>query len=176
MIAFAECNAFEHYFFAEPTLDEMCDMLARFENPVILSAPRLGAAMERRGCVVPTLDIDERFSALSGFVKWNIRRPAPLSFKPDLIVCDPPFFGVSLPELSNAISLLAGFDPTTRLAMPYLSRQATAITETFRSFGLAATAYRPAYVNTENAMRTSIELFANFDDPLWTPSERLKIA
>lgn len=169
MIAFAERHEFDQYFFADPTLDDLCGVLERFQRPVILCAPRLGEAMERRGRVVATLDIDERFARLRGFVKWNIRRPTPLDFKPDLIFCDPPFFGVSLSELFSAIRLLAGFDLTTPVAVSYLSRRAAAITGALRPFGLEATAYRPAYVSVENAGRTSIELFANFADPLWDP-------
>ncbi len=156
MIAFGERHEFEQYFFAEPTLDEMCGMVDRFARPVILCAPRLGEAMERRGRIVTTLDIDERFARLRRFVKWNIRRPTPLGFKPDLIVCDPPFFGVSLSELFGAVRLLAGFDLATPVAISYLSRRATAITGTFRPFALEATAYRPAYVSVENAGRTAI--------------------
>ncbi len=176
MIAFAERHEFEQYFFAGPTLDEMCCMLERFERPVVLCAPRLGEAMERRGRVVATLDIDERFAKLRGFVKWNIRRPAPLGFKPDLIVCDPPFFGVALSELFSAIRLLAGFDLATNVAVSYLSRRSAAITGTFAPFGLEATAYRPAYVSVENAGRTAIEVFANFADPLWEARGRLRSA
>src|SRR5262249_1967369 len=122
---------------------------------------------EQRGHVVPTLDLDERFAHLRGFVRWNIRRPTPLMFKPDLIICDPPFFGVSLSELFGAIRLLACFDTWTCVAVSYLSRRAGAITGTCRPFNLRGTAYRPAYVSVENAGRTSIELFANFHDPLW---------
>src|SRR5262245_62148639 len=99
MVAFDERHEFEQYFFAGPTLGELCGLLERFARPVILCAPRLGEAMEQRGHVVPTLDLDERFAHLRGFVRWNIRRPHPLAFKPDLIICDPPFFGVSLSEL-----------------------------------------------------------------------------
>jgi hypothetical protein len=167
MIAFAERHEFEQYFFAERTLDDLCELLGRFQRPVILCAPRLGEAMERRGRTVATLDVDERFARLRGFVKWNIRRPAPLGFKPDLILCDPPFFGVSLGELFLSIRLLARFDTTTPVAVSYLSRRAAAITAALRPFGVEATAYRPAYVSVENAGRTEIELFANFADPLW---------
>lgn len=170
MIAFNERHEFEQYFFAGPTLDELCRLLERHERPVVVCAPRLGEAMERRGRVVPTLDVDERFARLRGFVPWNIRRPIPLGFVPDLIVCDPPFFGVSLTELSRALRVLAGFDDSVRVAVSYLSRRGAALTGALRRFDLRATGYRPVYMSVENAGRTSIELFANFDDPLWPAS------
>src|SRR5262249_19150416 len=143
MIAFEEKHEFEQYFFATPTLGDLCGLLARYERPVILCAPRLGQAMAAQGRPVTTLDIDERFGHLRGFVCWNIRRPAPLGFKPGLILCDPPFFGVSLSELFRAIRVLAQFDLSTPVAVSYLSRRADAITATFDPFSLRATAYRP---------------------------------
>lgn len=176
MIAIPERHDFEQYFFADPTVEELAPLIERFQRPVILCAPRLGQALERRGRDVATLDVDERFAHLRGFVKWNIRRPAPIPFKPDFIFCDPPFFGVSLTELFAAIRLVAGFDMRTPVAVSYLSRRAGALTRAFEPFGLAPTAYRPAYMSVENSGRTAIELFANFDDPLWAKPSRLRIA
>lgn len=62
----------EQYFFNKATLLYLADYAARYEMPCCLCAPLLGRELELRGVKVRTLDIDERFSALSGFRRFDI--------------------------------------------------------------------------------------------------------
>lgn len=105
-----EEHAREQYFFDAPTLDRLATFVERFERPCLLCAPMLGRTLHDRGRAVATLDVDERFAHLAEFRRWDLYRPTPLPERYDLILCDPPFFNVSLSQLFAALRLLAQFD------------------------------------------------------------------
>ena len=89
----------------------------------------LGRAVDQRQPL--RCDIDERFADVAGFQSWNLYRPQHLDRTFDLILCDPPFFNVSLSQLFDALRLLAHFDFSQRLLVAYLTRRSTAIVSTF---------------------------------------------
>lgn len=163
-----ERHEHEQYFFTDETVREICDMLEGFERPCVLCAPMVGAEFARRGRRVRVLDVDTRFSSVAGFVPWDIYRPQFPEEHYDVIFCDPPFFRVSLSQLFFAIRLLARHDSSMPVAVAHLSRRVHAVMGTFAPFNLVPTGYRPQYVTVENAERNSIEVFANFDAPLWS--------
>jgi len=152
----------EQYFFDRSTVDQLCDWLGGFDNPCVICAPSLGRQMHERGRVVRTLDIDQRFADLDGFIEWNLYKPRHLDERFDLIVCDPPFFNVSLSQLFSALRMLSHFDFSQRLMVSYLSRRADAITGTFSRFGIEATGMYPGYQTVKKCDRNEIEFFANF--------------
>src|SRR5262245_52487961 len=121
----------EQYFFDAPTLLYLADFVAGFERPCCVCAPLLGQELERRGVAVRTLDIDERFAALRGFRRYDIYRPEWLGEEFDLIVCDPPFFGVSLSQLFRALRLLARNDYAQPMLISYLTRRTANVLGTF---------------------------------------------
>jgi hypothetical protein len=139
----------EQYFFRQGSAAALCYALAEFESPCVLCAPLVGAELSRRRRGVRVLDIDTRFG---------------------VVFCDPPFFTVSLSQLFKAVRMLAGHDTATPVAITYLSRRAGALTATFAPFDLRPTGYRPEYLTVQNDGRNAIEVFANFDCPLWTRS------
>lgn len=165
-----ERHEHEQYFFTDDTVREICDMLEGFEHPCVLCAPMVGAELARRGRRVRVLDIDARFSSVTGFVHWDIYRPQFPEERYDVVFCDPPFFRVSLSQLFFAIRLLARHDSNVPIAVTHLSRRMHAVMGTFAPFNLVPTGYRPRYVTVENMDRNSIEVFANFDAPLWSPA------
>jgi len=122
----------EQYFFDQKTLAELADFAAAFECPCCLCAPMLGRELHRRGRQVRVLDVDRRFADLSGFVEWDLYRPRHLEGEFDLIVCDPPFFNVSLSQLSTAIRLLCHFDLSRKVMVSYPVRRSRAIVELSR--------------------------------------------
>jgi hypothetical protein len=158
----------EQYFFRPSAAVALCLALAEFERPCLLCAPLVGAELSRRRRDVRVLDIDTRFAHLPAFREWHLHRPEFLPERFGLIFCGPPFFSVSLSQLFSAVRGLAGFDFSTPLAMTYLSRRSESITSVFAPFNLLPTGYRPEYLTVENDGRNSIEVFANFDCPLWT--------
>lgn len=152
----------EQCFFDRETLVTLADWLERFKQPCLLCAPMLGWELHRRGRSVRVLDIDERFADLPGFRRWNLRRPEFTGEKYDLVLCDPPFFGVSLQQLNQALRVLCGYDPNRLVAVTYLVRRERAFLSALAPFGLRATGFQPAYEHVRAAERTTVNLYANF--------------
>ena len=71
--------------------------------------------------------IDERFADLAGFRRYDVHRPEWLDAEYGVIVCDPPFFRVSLSQLFDAVRIVAGNDFTKPLLISYLRRRASAV-------------------------------------------------
>src|SRR4051812_1271623 len=93
----------EQYFFDQPTIDALADLVGAFERPCVLCAPMVGKEASRRKRPVRILDVDERFAAVPGFQRWDIYRPTHVEETFDLILCDPHFFNVSLSQLFHAL-------------------------------------------------------------------------
>jgi len=158
-----ERRGHEQYFFDAATVERFCGLLAPFERPVLICAPMLGREWTRRGRSATILDIDARFADVPGFVHWDIRAPRHLSERFDVIVCDPPFFNVSLRQLRTALEVLSHHDPAQRLAVTYLRRRGPAFTKALAQFGLRPTGMLATYATVDPAERNAIEVFANFD-------------
>jgi hypothetical protein len=156
-----ERHEHEQYFFDAPTLAHLAGVAAAYPNPCCLCAPRLGQELERRGVAVRTLDIDTRFAGLAGFRRYDVFRPEWLGEPFGLILCDPPFFRVSLAQLFTAVRLLSRYDYRQPLLISYLSRRATNILGTFARFDLQPTGYYPGYLTVQNVDRNGIEFFGN---------------
>ncbi len=156
-----ERHEHEQFFWDEPTLAHLADVVSAYPLPCCLCAPLLGQELERRGVETRTLDIDRRFATLRGFREWNLYRPEWLGEGFGLIVCDPPFFGVSLSQLFTAIRLLSRHDYAQPLLVCYLARRAANIEGTFRQFGLEPTGYEPGYRTVQDQERNRIEFFGN---------------
>lgn len=153
----------EQYFFDEQTLGELANFVDSFASPCCLCAPMLGRELHRRRRDVTVLDVDHRFADLPGFVEWDLYGPKHLEMEFDLIVCDPPFFNVSLSQLFTAIRLLCHFDLTRRVMISYPVRRQNAILGTFAPFNLIPTGYRPGYLTVQQCEKNEIEFYANFD-------------
>ena len=160
-----EIHQREQYFFDKPTLDALAGFVARFERPCILCAPMLGRRLGESGHTVRVLDIDERFADLPGFVRWDIYRPKHLAEDFDLLLCDPPFFNVSLSQLFDAVRLLCHFDLTRRVMISYLTRRESALLGTFAPFGLRPSGLFPTYETVQRCKKNDIQFYANFDLP-----------
>jgi len=153
----------EQYFFDPPTLATLADFVQTFDRPCCLCAPMLGRELHRRGKSVAVLDVDRRFAALPGFIEWDLYRPSHLEPDFDLILCDPPFFNVSLSQLFAAIRMLSHFDLSRKVMISYPVRRQAAILGAFTPFNLHATGYRPGYLTVQKCEKNDIEFYANFD-------------
>ena len=121
----------------------------------------LGRALAEQNHHVHILDIDQRFADLPGFLYYDIYNPTWLNEQFDIIICDPPFFNVSLSQLFSALRLLSRHNLKQELAIAYLKRRESAILGTFAKFNLAATDYRPGYVTVQKNKRNEIEFYSN---------------
>ena len=151
----------EQYFFDHKTVKHLAAFLVRYETSCVICAPMLGTELAGMGVGVRILDVDERFSTVRGFRRWDINRPDRLSERYGIIVCDPPFFNVSLSRLFTAIRILAHNDFSQPLLVSYLRRRTNAILGTFAPFSLEKTGFFPSYVTVQAVERNDIEFFGN---------------
>ena len=156
-----ELHKNEQYFFNDATLSDLDSFLSGFDNIGILCAPMLGQMLANSKKNITILDIDERFSNARGFRYWNIYRPERLPQAFEIIICDPPFFKVSLSQLFKAIRILSHYNFDQPLLISYLHRRANAIIGTFSQFHLEPTGYFPGYVTVKDTEKNKIEFFGN---------------
>ncbi|MEM1451064.1 MAG: hypothetical protein AAF957_03955 [Planctomycetota bacterium] len=159
-----ELHSREQFFFDDATVARLADLAGTFERPCCLCTPLVGAELERRGRRdVATLDTDARFAHLAGFQAYDLYRPRWIEPEFGLILCDPPFFRVSLSQLFDAIRTLAHNDFDQPIALAFLSRRASAVTGTFERFGLVPTGIRCGYRTVQPTEKNEIELFSNLE-------------
>jgi hypothetical protein len=156
-----ERHANEQYFFTPATTARLADFVSDFANPCCICAPSVGVELARRGVRVRILDIDERFATTPGFRHYDLYRPEWLGEEFGIIICDPPFFNVSLSQLFTALRLLGRNRYEQPLLISYLRRRAASIEGTFNRFGLQATGYCPRYQSVQALERNEIEFFGN---------------
>jgi putative N6-adenine methyltransferase len=115
-----ELHKNEQYFFTSQTLDTLARFLEPYARVAVLCAPMPGRVLNETDRDVRMLDIDNRFARVRGYLYWDIQRPERLAEAYDIIVCDPPFFNVSLSRLFRAIRMLAHerFDHPLLLSYP----------------------------------------------------------
>ncbi len=166
----------EQYFWDAATLTKLTEFLEPYAPVCCLCAPVLGRQLVEAGIQATILDTDERFSDIPGFVPYDIRRPTWLGTQFGLIICDPPFYNVSLSRLFKAIRTLSLNDFRTRLMLCYLKRRESAVLSSFSKFELHPSGYFPGYETVDTSDRNEIEFFTNLRseecDPLQNPQDK----
>lgn len=164
----------EQYFFDALTTTHLAAFLSRYRNPCCLCAPRVGRELVEQGTCATILDIDERFAQLPGYRHYDLSRPVWIKDTFDLILCDPPFFNISLTRLLAAIRLLSHYDDQQPLLICYLKRREKNLVRTFERFNLKPTGYFPSYETVQSGPKNEIEFFSNVPeeklDTLLSPS------
>lgn len=159
-----ERHEHEQYFWDAPTLEALAAVAARFDNPCALCAPMLGRVLGERKISHRVLDFDERFADDGeNYARFDLYRPFWRDETYGVILCDPPFWKVSLSQLFAAIRLLSHHNFEQPLAICYPTRRARNICGTFARFGLEPTGYFPGYLTVQDLERNRIEFFANFE-------------
>ena len=151
----------EQYFFDEPTLRHLVKFSKRWSSVCCICAPMLGAQLSLAGVQITLLDIDRRFETEPGFRYFDLNDPSWLGLEFDLIICDPPFFNVSLSRLYMALRVLARHDASQRILVSYLERRSGAFVTAMKEFDVQATGYFPGYVNLKNEGKNRIVFFSN---------------
>jgi hypothetical protein len=151
----------EQYFWDATTVARLADITQQFESPCCLCAPLLGHELAHRGIKTRILDVDERFAEVAGFQHYDLFRPAWLGEEFGLIVCDPPFWKVSLSQLFTAIRLLSRHNYAQPLLICYPTRRAANIMGTFTRFNLQPTGFHPTYVTVRDSAKNDIQFFSN---------------
>lgn len=156
-----ELHKHEQYFFSRPTIEHLADFVAQYNYPCCLCAPLIGQELERRGIKACTLDIDSRFAQLRGYKYYDLARPEWLGETFGIIVCDPPFFNISLDRLFRAIRILSRYDYTQPLLICYLARRASNVVGTFCRFNLERINYKVEYQTIQSTDRNEVFLYGN---------------
>lgn len=156
-----ELHENEQYFFDRSTLEHLATFVSSYENPCCICCPLLGRELVNRGVAVRILDIDERFASLPGFRRYDLQRPEWLGEEFGIIVCDPPFYGLSLSRLFAGLRVLSRNLYSQPLLVSYLVRRSSSLMGTFARFNLEPTGYRPIYQTVQKATRNEIEFFGN---------------
>jgi hypothetical protein len=154
----------EQYFFDVPTVRRLADFLEGRDTPLCLCAPLVGAELTRRGAAVRVLDIDRRFADLPGYRFFDLQNPRWRGDPPGIVLCDPPFFGVSLSRLKKAIARITGYDFACPLLLTYLRRRQGKILDVFREFSLRPTGFLPGYETVPKLGKFEVELFGNLPE------------
>lgn len=121
----------------------------------------LGKSLVEAGVDVRILDIDERFKDQAGFTRFDISAPHWLGEEFDVVLCDPPFFNVSLRQIAAALQLVSRHLFTQPLLVSYLQRRTAAVLRTFAPFQLLPTGVLPGYESVQDSPRNRIEFFSN---------------
>jgi hypothetical protein len=158
-----ELHQHEQYFWDDATVGLLTDRMQRFVKPCCLCAPLVGRELERRGHSCRTLDRDQRFADLTGFACYDLYRPQWRDEEFDVLICDPPFWKVSLSQLFGAVRLLSHYNWRQPLAICYPQRRASNLCGAFARFDLAPTGIFPTYRTVQMRPTDRIEFFANFD-------------
>lgn len=128
---FRERRDLEQYFFTKNTINHIMTSFTMAEpNPeelqrklCLICAPSLAKAFwETHGLKITILDIDKRFEDLPGFRYFDLQAPEPFANEFEYILFDPPFFYISLEQMSKAISVVAGGNKDIKLLMSFMTR------------------------------------------------------
>lgn len=152
----------EQYFFNTATLESLESLSNDFENICCLCAPSFGKHLIERDRQCAILDIDQRFETLEGFQDFDISQAKWTGQQYDLIVCDPPFFNVSLRQLLKAIKVLSNYDYQQKLLICYLERRSRTFLEVFQKFKLEQTDLYAGYQTVQPIEKNKIVFFSNF--------------
>jgi hypothetical protein len=152
----------EQYFFDESTRARLVRVASGFERPCCLSMPTVGRDLAALGRPVTILDLDERFADTPGFRRFDLRRPEWLGLEFGLILCDPPFFTVSLSELLTALRMLSRYRDDQPTLVTSLVRRRPTVERALSRFGLKATGWVAGYETVTPGPKNDIEFLANF--------------
>ena len=157
----------EQYFFTDKVLEQIIKSFQYFENIVCICAPTLADAFWRfLKKDVYCIDIDDRFNYLPKFIHCNITKDEikfPNDFKPDLIIVDPPFFGLNLKDLLNFVNKVSKNDNKIKLAIGYLIREEKNLLITFKDYNLQMTKFNMEYRTVDQTKWKNYGMYTNFE-------------
>ncbi|MEL6613290.1 MAG: hypothetical protein AAFQ53_14415, partial [Bacteroidota bacterium] len=131
-------------FLRRHTRDALADALAAYGYVCCLCAPTLAETLVKRGQQVTLLDLDERFAHVPGFQRYDLTKPEWLESEFDVIVCDPPFFTVSLTQLRQALATLSHHRTEVPVLVSYLTRRDRKILTNFAEYDFRPTGFYPS--------------------------------
>jgi len=163
-----ELHKNEQYFFDNRTLDNFITFLinSNFGLICFLCTPLLALKLLERTDDIDfdIFDIDRIFNNIKNFRYYNLNNNPYIEFDYHLIICDPPFFSVSLHNLLRSIESLTHYNYRTKIMISYLKRRENQFLDTFKDFNLKPTGFFPGYRSLENSGKNRIEFYSNIEE------------
>ena len=138
---FRERRDLEQYFVTKQTINNYITAFtlrypeqAELEKKLcLICCPSLAKAFyEQLGYTIACLDIDERFNQLPGFRYFDLQQPVAFHNEFEIILFDPPFFYISLEQMSAAIQVVANGNKEMKLMMSFMTKEEKAVRNAFR--------------------------------------------
>lgn len=169
---FRERRDLEQYFFTKNTIQNYItaftmrwpDQEELEKKLCLICCPSLAKAFyEQLGYTVACLDIDKRFENLPGFRYFDLQDPYAFENEFEVILFDPPFFYITLEQMSKAIQTI---NPEIRLMMSFMKKDEKQVKHAFRVFNLEKTNFELEYGTVKANRWENYGLYANVDMPM----------
>ena len=146
------------------------------EKVCLICAPSLSKAFyDQLGYTVTILDIDKRFEDLPGFIYFDLQKPEEcqdprvLNNNFELIIFDPPFFYITLDQMSEALQVLSrnsSHHKEMKLGMSFMTRDETPVKKAFHQFALEKTTLQLEYATVKPNRWDNYGWYSNTDLPM----------
>lgn len=166
-IANEELRELEQYFFSENVLNAMVETFQYETNILCLCTPSVADAFWcSKNKEVFCLDLDDRFSYLPKYIKYDVSNPKKIddNFAPDIIIVDPPFFKMSLLSLYNCIELLTAGNKKTKIVFCYVIREEKSLLNIFKEYQLKLTKFPLEYKAVDKSKWSNYGIYTNFEN------------
>ena len=142
----------------------------------LICAPSLSKAFyDQLGYVVTCLDIDRRFEDLPGFCYFDLQKPDEcqdprvLQNEFEIIIFDPPFFYITLDQMSSALKVVSKYSTNhakMTIGMSFMVRDETQVKQSFSQFKLERTNLNLEYATVKPNRWDNYCWWSNTDLPM----------
>ena len=163
-----EDRAIEQYFWTSSVVHKLLKATEyQFSECCCFTTPSLAQAYHESGNNQALLDIDTRFKYLPRFERFDIKNPhVPTGADTfEIIVIDPPFFGICTQDLLDATNLITGKNYDTKIIIAYLVRHELTLLKTFENYGISETSTPLEYAHIKPNKWRNFALYSNVDLP-----------
>lgn len=160
-----EKREYEQFFWTSGTVKKLMDSCQYITECCCFTTPSLAEGFSKIGRDEKLLDIDERFSYMPRFEKFDIKNPHSIDESFNVIVIDPPFFNVTIKELFDATNIITGNNFNTNIIIAFLVRFEYPLLETFKPYGISETSATPEYAHIKPNKWKNFKLYSNIDLP-----------
>lgn len=162
-----EKRELEQFFWTKQFVQKIVTACEWIMNPCCLTTPSLAYGFLQKGREEKLLGIDERFSFMSGFERFDITDPHTPDGSNDfqIIVIDPLFFNVTTKQLLDATNVITNYDYNTNIVIAYLVRYEFSLLETFKQYKISETNAIPEYAHIKPNKWKNFRIYANIDLP-----------
>ena len=159
-----ELREIEQYFFTENVISNIVEALDYEDNIICLGTPAVANGFyQLKNKNVLCLDIDDRFSYLPGYRKFDILNPdvSLIDYPPNVLIIDPPFFKLNLVDLYNCVEVITKGNKKTKILFAFVQREERALLSIFKAYNLQLTKFKLEYKYVEENRWSNYVLYSN---------------